>query len=373
MNDRKRNPKISLWEYPAYALVSLALLAVGGTVVAMVWIGQVFWKNKSLGVIAVIALILALVAAWSAYTYYHTTDLGDRLVSIIIKPGDTFEDVAARIVGQGVVTSRLMLSLPARYYAIDERLSPGRYDFTGRNSCRSVLDKLARADFLRIRVTIPEGVPVWKAASILKARMEYDSAAVIGLARDASFLRTLNVPSLEGYLFPETYIFPWGTAPESVLTQMVQLFHERTDTIWPDTLPLGLSRHDIIKLASIIEAETRLETERARIASVYLNRLKLKMKLDADPTVIYGLGGAGHRLTRADLKTETPYNTYRLRGLPPTPINSPGLNSIKAALNPEATGFLYFVADGTGGHYFSRTNEEHNKARRRFRSLNRTN
>jgi UPF0755 protein len=145
------------------------------------------------------------------------------------------------------------------------------------------------------------------------------------------------------------------------------MYQTKTDSVWQRTLTNGLNQYQSLILASIIEAETPLASERSRVASVYLNRLRIGMTLDADPTVIYGLGGLERPLLLKDLDSVTLYNTYRTAGLPPTPINSPGLASIMAALNPDGSDYLYFVADGSGGHIFSRTNEEHNMARRRAR------
>lgn len=319
-------------------------------------------------VIAVVAVIALIVVTYAVRAYYGTVDLGKRRVTVVIEQGDSFGGVADTLVRERVVKSRIMLKLAARLMNIDRKLAPGRYDFTGENSCRTVLDRFARVDFLKIKVTVPEGSPIWKTASILAAAMEFDSAAVRALERDSAFVAGLGVPGLEGYLYPETYYFPWGWTPEAVVAEMVELYHLQTAGIWPEAAPLGLSRREVIILASIIEAETKVDSERTVIASVYLNRLKQRMKLDADPTVIYGLGGLERPLYRKDLKKETPYNTYVLPGLPPTPINSPGLASIKAALNPDETDFLFFVADNNGGHYFSRTNAEHNRAKERIRS-----
>jgi UPF0755 protein len=149
------------------------------------------------------------------------------------------------------------------------------------------------------------------------------------------------------------------------------MFRRQVDSVWPDSICNGLSREEIVVLASIIEAEALLDSEKPAIASVYHNRLGRKMKLDADPTVIYGLGGLDRPLNRRDIERDTPYNTYRRRGLPPTPINSPGLAAIRAALYPAETEYLFFVADGTGGHRFSKTNAEHNQARREIRRSSR--
>ena len=312
-------------------------------------------------------LVVALVG-WAILTYTGAADLGERTVSVVIKPGDSFGSVVDRLVKRGVVSSRILLKYPARVYGIDRRLTPGRYDFTGENSCRSVLWKLRDADFVRIKVTVPEGSTIWETASILADRLEVDSGQVVSLNHDSALLARLGVPCLEGYLFPETYFFPWGLGVEEALVEMVAMFHSRTESVWPDSLPPGLSRDEIVTVASIVEAETGRESEYRVVASVYTNRLRRGMKLDADPTVIYGLGGLDRPLNRQDLKQKSPYNTYLRKGLPPTPINSPGLRSIMAALNPEVSDYLYFVADGSGGHQFSRTNAEHNRAIRRIRN-----
>jgi UPF0755 protein len=150
----------------------------------------------------------------------------------------------------------------------------------------------------------------------------------------------------------------------------VTMFRAQTDSLWPDTIYNNLSREDVITLASIVEAEALVNDEMPMIASVYHNRIRRRMKLDADPTVIYGLGGLDRPLNRRDLERPGPYNTYLNRGLPPSPINSPGLASIRAVLYPAESDYLFFVADGTGQHRFSRTNAEHNRARQEIRRLN---
>ncbi|MDX9856244.1 MAG: endolytic transglycosylase MltG [candidate division Zixibacteria bacterium] len=311
--------------------------------------------------------VLVLLAGYCLFVYLSPVDIGDRTVSVIIAPGDGFSAIATRLADEEVVRSRYALTIPARWRNIDKNLVPGRYDFTGSNSARSILDRFEAGDFLILRFTVYEGAPIWKVASILAEKLESDSARIVELAQDTAFCNRLGVPSLEGYLFPETYFVPWGTPVEDVLAQMVAMFRAKTEGIWPDSIPNGLSREQAVVLASIVEAEAFLGEEMPTIASVYHNRLERKMRLDADPTVIYGLGGLDRPLYRRDLRTDTPYNTYRRKGLPPTPINSPGLDAIKAALYPESTEYLFFVADGSGGHRFSRTNAEHNRARYEIR------
>jgi len=317
--------------------------------------------------IALVAGVLVVVLIFSQWMYRSSRDIGNDRVSVVIEQGDSFSRVATVLADGDVVRSITALKIAARLRGVDRALIPGRYDFTGANSIKSVLDRLASGDIVKIRVTIPEGSPIWKVGSILKSTLEVDSAALMTLNSDTAFLAELDLPYLEGYLFPNTYFIPWGTELKEVVATMVALYRQQTVGIWPDEIQLGLSRQEIVILASIIEAETHIDKERPIVSSVYSNRLRKNWRLDADPTVIYGLGGLDRPLYRKDLKKDTPYNTYLHRGLPPTPINSPGLASIKAALEPADTDYYFFVADNTGGHYFSKTNAEHNRAIRRIR------
>jgi len=328
-------------------------------------------KSTTLWIFKVVVGAAIMIAGYVAYAYLNKVDIGERVVSVIVVPGDNFGRIAAQLVDEGVVNSRLMLKYPARWMEIDKKLVPGRYDFTGENSCRTVLDKLRRGDFLRLRMTIYEGMPIWRVASVMSRDLEVDSARLMDLSQDTAFLEELGLPTLEGYLFPETYFIPWGTDIKEVVRDMVDMYHAKTDNIWPDSLPDNLNRDEVIILASIIEAEAKLDREKPIISSVYHNRLRRNMRLDADPTVIYGLGGLDRPLYRKDLRKITPYNTYRMKGLPPTPIHSPGLAAIEAAIHPDSTDYLFFVADGTGGHRFSRTNAEHNRARYEIRQNSR--
>ncbi len=372
MNSRKGKTSHPVWEYIWYALVTIGILAIG-VVLALGWgllmafrLSRRFLRGVAWGGLAVV-LVVAAIAGYFFYQYYGPVDLGDRVVQVIIKPGDTFAAVVDQLSTQGIIRNKTAVRYPAVWRHIDTRLVPGRYDFTGRVSAGDVLMKLDLGDIVKIKLTVYEGAPIWKVASAMQKLLELDSAEVMRLNRDSAFLARNSLPHLEGYLYPETYIIPWGTPTEQVIEEMVQMYHRQTDSIWPAQLPNGLTRAQAMVLASIIQAETKLDAEKPKVGSVYHNRLRLKMRLDADPTVIYGLGGLGRPLLKRDLQIETPYNTYMRYGLPPTPINSPGLAAIRAALYPDTSAYLYFVADGTGGHRFSRTNDEHNRARYEIR------
>lgn len=319
-------------------------------------------KNELLFKIIVAVITVAIVGSLILYrNYTEEVDLGDKKVTIVIEPGDSLNKVINELLEKKVVYSKLMLKYPARIKGIDKKLVPGRYDFVGLNSCRSVLTRLETGDFLRIKLTIPEGSTIWETSALIAGTLELDSATIHNLNNDSLFLSELNLPGLEGYLHPETYYIPWGTTEKEVVKILVEMFHKQTDPAW-SSYNDRLSPYEIVILASIIEAETGAVDERRMVSSVYHNRLKRDMKLDADPTVIYGLGGLKRPLYRKDLRKDTPYNTYIHKGLPPTPINSPGLASIKAAIAPEESPYLFFVAGNDGKHIFSKTNAEHNRA-----------
>ena len=319
---------------------------------------------KYIGKLAAIVVAAALILG--AVTYYYPKKIGDKMVTVIVDQGDSFESVAGKLVDGGVLSSKMMLKIPARLLGVDKRLIPGRYDFAGKNSYSSVLKKLGQGDFVRIKVTIPEGATIWETAALLADSLKFEPDSVKVLNKETKFLTEHELPYLEGYLFPETFYFPWGSSARDAAAIMVKQYRSITDSLWPEEIASSLTKKEIIILASIIEAETGDGSERKLVSSVYHNRLKKKMKLDADPTVIYGLGGLDRPLWLKDLRKKTPYNTYLNRGLPPTPINSPGLAAIKAALYPAESDYFYFVADNNGKHHFSKTNTEHNLARQRI-------
>ncbi|MCH9025147.1 MAG: endolytic transglycosylase MltG [candidate division Zixibacteria bacterium] len=314
-----------------------------------------------------VSLVIGLVLLVGVISYYYPLDLGKRVVTVVVEKGDNFRTVSDKLVSEGVVSSQLLLKIAAVTFGLDRKLTPGRYDFSGRNSCNSVLKKLSKGDFVRIKVTIMEGSTIWQTAKLLEDSLQLDAEYTISLNKDTALLNSLELPCLEGYLFPETYYLPWGCEAEETIRLIVGQYYAITDSVWPETIAGELSRNETMILASIIEAETSNGSERELVSSVYHNRLRNKMRLDADPTVIYGLGGLDRPLWLKDLKKDTPYNTYMHKGLPPTPINSPGLAAIKAALYPEQSDFLYFVADNSGKHLFSKTNAEHNRNRQRIK------
>jgi len=366
------------WEYVVYFFVTTFLLVTGLFLLLLGLLYAVSRRvtggRRTAAKFAGLGLLLLLtVAGYLRYSYVSDLDLGPREVTVLVQSGDRFANLAARLQAEGVVRSRWLLEYAARWTDVDKHLLPGAYRFTGKNSCRSILEKIRQADRLQTKITVIEGAPIWRVASLLAQQLHLDSAELIALNQDRVFLDSLGLPCLEGYLFPETYLHPPGITLKAVVRGMVAMFHHKTDSLWSRLPDSGLTMSQVVTLASIVQAETGILSEAPVVASVYHNRLRRGMLLDADPTVIYGLGGLDRPLTKDDLEKVTPYNTYKQPGLPPTPINSPGLPAIAAALCPDSTGYLFFVADGQGWHRFSYTNDEHNTMRKRLKMASRRN
>jgi len=275
---------------------------------------------------------------------------------------------------KGLIRHRRWLEFYSGLRGFDRRIKRGTYSFAGRLRPVDILRKLVAGEVMTVRVTVPEGFTVKQIASLLARTAGVDSAAFDSLASQPSLARAygFDAPGLEGFLFPDTYLVPWGAGPREVIEAMVHRFEEVfSDTLERRARELGMSREEAVTLASIVEAEARLPRERSLISAVYHNRLRRRMKLEADPTVAYALGGK-RELTRKDLAVDSPYNTYLHRGLPPGPICSPGEASLRAALYPDSTSrALYFVARGDGGHIFSNTLTEHLSAVRKARARRR--
>jgi UPF0755 protein len=214
-------------------------------------------------------------------------------------------------------------------------------------------------------VTIPEGLTVREIAELLGKMQIADGAKFLALAAESELLQSLGLDhgGLEGYLFPDTYYFTPATPEREILLAMAEQFRKAIRPLLAQRDDgIGLSPHEIVTLASVVEKETGVEAERPLVSAVFHNRLKRQMPLQSDPTVIYGLKKFDGNLTRKDLREPSPYNTYRITGLPPGPICNPGLSSIRAALYPADVPFLYFVSKNDGTHLFSESLAEHNRA-----------
>ncbi len=278
--------------------------------------------------------------------------------SIIIPRGSGVSTIAATLEDQGVIEDALLFKAMARITGHHTNLKAGEYAFAPQISMRSVIDKIERGDVVQRRVTVPEGLTSHQIVKIVNG-----TDGLSGTITD--------IPA-EGSLLPETYSFLKDQDRTEIITQMQTAMTDAITQMWPTRDP-GLPFDTIeqaVTLASIVEKETGIGDERKRVAGVFINRLRMNMPLQSDPTVIYaitkgdmkddGMGPLGRRLLRKDLTdTDSPYNTYKYPGLPPGPIANPGKASIDAVLHPEQHNYIYFVADGEGGHVFARTLAEH--------------
>jgi UPF0755 protein len=276
------------------------------------------------------------------------------------------------LTADGFVGHQSAFKIYASVRKLDRRVKAGTYRITRDETPRDILARLVLGDIHKIDVTVPEGLTHKEIAGVLAAEANLDSTAFAALFADSDALETLGVegPTLEGYLFPDTYSIPWGMGPLEVAALMVRRLNDVFDEDMRERArTIGMSRREVLTLASIVQAETRLPVELPLVSAVYHNRLSRGMRLEADPTVAYAMGGYRGRLYYKDLEIDSPYNTYRYEGLPPGPICNPGESAIRAALYPDSTcRAIYFVAEGNGGHIFSLTLRDHLAAVRKVRT-----
>lgn len=288
----------------------------------------------------------------------------------MVEPGDLFYKVVVKLGERRIISSPWLFSKVGVLAGLDRHIIPGRYDFGRRLSNYAVMKKLWRGDIAILGLTIPEGYTLRQIGNLLSTQCGTDIRVFDSLVRDSLFLSSLGVSTgfAEGYLFPETYRFQWGiTAAEAIGAMVRQTFVCIDSARLARAGELGYSLHDLLTMASIVESEASALDEYPLIASVYRNRYVSRMKLQADPTVIYGMGGLDRSLLIKDYQFPSRYNTYLYRGLPPTPICSPGLAAMEATLDPAETDYLYFVADGSGRHIFNKTYREHLQDTRRVK------
>jgi UPF0755 protein len=288
---------------------------------------------------------------------------------IVIAPGTGFGTVTDSLVARGVVTNRTWFKLLARARGLDRAVQAGAYEFRPGESAWHVLNTLKSGRTAATRFTAPEGLTLRELAALARTRLGVPAESVLAAARDPIEIAALELSgkSVEGFLFPETYQIPVASTARDVVRIMTRGFLQAWKPEWDARLSaLSLTREQAVTLASIVEGEARVDEEREVIAGVYHNRLRIGMALQADPTVQYAIelrtGKSKQRLFEKDYQTPSPYNTYLNPGLPPGPVNSPGLRSIEATLHPADVPFLYFVAGEGGRHVFSRTYDEHLRA-----------
>jgi len=314
--------------------------------------------------------LIVVVAVVVAAVMLACRGSGTGQVRVIVPRGATLRVAAESLAKAGVVQNATAFRMYGMLRGSDRSIRAGTYVFKRGISWGEVLDDLRGGKGLEHAITIPEGWSLIQIVPQLARVLEVPVDSVQAAVRDTALLHALDVPTptLEGYLFPDTYVFTDGTTARSAIRVMVERFQRVWQPEWNDRLQaLAMSRHDVMALASIVEKEARLPEERPVIAAVYLNRLKAGMLLQADPTVQYALGKHVARVFYKDLEIESPYNTYKHTGLPPGPIASPGRPSIVAALNPANVPYTYFVAYPDGHHEFTRNFAAHSVAVRTAR------
>jgi UPF0755 protein len=321
-----------------------------------------------LAALALVVLLLAGSFLWVLYGPNTFSEPNQR--TILVSRNASFASVVDSLQERGILRSRFFFEFTARIHGGSSNIKVGKYRFESGVSNMGILEALVRGRGVLIPVTITEGLRAQTQAGVFARELGIDSARYARLAFDGTFARELGIdqPSLEGYLLPQTYGFTWQQDEEAILRTQVREFKRMfNDSLKARAAAIGMSVNEVVTLASIVEGEVIFDEERPIVAGVYHNRLRRGMRLQADPTIQYIIPDGPRRLLYEDLETESPYNTYRNKGLPPGPVGNPGVRSILATLYPQQHNYLYFVANGRGGHWFSRTFEEHARHVRNYR------
>lgn len=322
----------------------------------------VVFLNFILSLVIFIAII-GVGVFWYGKTEFEGPGPLDQTTDFMVREGAGLNQIAAGLERQGIITNQRVFSLGAKGVLGEDTLKAGEYEIKARASMRDIVQLMQSGKSILHAFTVPEGQTVQQVFNRLR-----EAPVLEGDLPD-------ELPP-EGSLLPETYKFSRGTTRIEILEQMTKAQTRALEQIWArraSELPLETAE-ELVILASIVEKETARADERPRVAGVFINRLNRGMRLQSDPTIIYGIfGGAGkpsdRPIYRSDIDKPTPYNTYTIDGLPPTPIANPGREAMEAVANPSRTSDLYFVADGTGGHAFAQTLDEHNSNVARWRRL----
>ena len=321
---------------------------------------------------AVLVTFCAAVGIVAIETFCQAAWRQEKFVHVVVDKGMSFSQIASRFEESGLIKNDLVFKVLGRVFRIERHAKAGRYRFGPTASMADILRLLYRGATYREQILIPPGRRVEQIAELLRRFAAVDSVEFVTLARDSAFVASLRVPSTaaDGFLLPDSYDIEWREEAPSVLERMVNGFLKLfTDSLRARADSLGMTVNQVVTLASIIEKEAYLTTEMPRISAVFHNRLRLGMKLQADPTVRYALGKWRGRVLYSDLKVNSPFNTYLFPGLPPRPICNPGRSSILAALYPVGgSRELFFVAQGDGSHCFTTDGLDHEQAKVRYKA-----
>jgi len=331
-----------------------------------------FLRRHRLPVLALFAAAGILAAFWFLGTIRYPATGQDEIVTVYIPRGATFSQVVNLLDEKGLVRNRLFFRAVAYFYNAPRQIKAGEYEFSRALPQGEILGKLINGDVKKHTIVVPEGFTVRLIAARLAANGLVDEKEFLRLAKDREFLATLKIPgpSTEGFLFPDTYNFDRTMDARTIMKMMSDQFWLKvTGAMIEKARSEGLSLKEWVTLASIIEKETGRKDEMPLVSAVFHNRLRIKMPLQSDPTVIYGIENFDGNLTRTHLERQNPYNSYLNRGLPPGPICNPGMDALTAALNPATVGYFYFVSRNDGSHQFSATLAEHSRAVRKYQII----
>jgi UPF0755 protein len=317
-------------------------------------------------------LLTMIWVVMSVFYYQGSRPASDdsRTTIFEVQPGMTLKQVALELSRLGLIRSPSAFQAIAYIKDKETQVMVGEFSLSPSMLPTEIILRVTSGKTVPHSVTIPEGYRITEIAQLLHEQGLADPDIFISLTQDKDLTRSLGIPTdtLEGYLFPETYHFSKFTPEKKIIRKMIDTFKEQTSKaqLLKRAKDSSLSWHEIITLASLIEKETGLDSERKMISSVFHNRLHRNMRLQTDPTVIYAIEKFDGNIRKRDLKIDSPYNTYRYKGLPPGPIASPGIKSIIAAMSPIVSDYLYFVSQKNGSHYFSSNLTEHNQAVQKY-------
>jgi len=309
--------------------------------------------------------ILFMVFSYSAFVMFVPAQTGNRNVEIEIPRGATYRQAAEILYAEKLIRDKNIFLLAGRLTGADRRIRAGFYSIWSSMSPFDIFKIIRRGKIIEYEIKILEGDSLLEISDQFEKNGIMMKAEFMKLAKDPDFLEAYGIEakSAEGYIFPDTYKIPKGVSPKDALGSMIDKMREKfSPAVLTRMEEMGMSENETLTLASIIEKEAIVDSERPLISAVYHNRLKKEMQLQADPTAIYGIKSSKEKITREDLLRKTDYNTYKIKGLPPGPIASPGLKSIMSALYPAAVPYIYFVSQDDRTHQFSTTIEEHLQA-----------
>ena len=324
-----------------------------------------------IGVVFLIGVFLFV-----GFGYYLSTpaEKGGNEQVFFVHDGSTLNEVTGELESKRIITSKRLFLFWARLMGYSRTIKAGEYRLSSAMPPLKILEILNRGVVVTHPVTIPEGFTLKQIGELLEEKDLVSNEEFLAITGDPDVAKRygISAQSLEGYLYPDTYQFDRGLSAMSIVDVMVKHFWEVTGPLREKIEQSGMTIEEVITLASIVEKETGRAEERPIIASVFLNRLKKRMRLETDPTVIYGIKDFSGNLKKKHLTQRTPYNTYVIPGLPPGPIANPGKEAIEAVLFPAKTDYLYFVSKNDGSHHFSKTLTDHNKAVQKYQKKRRT-